>query len=437
MIKRKLFSELVAHLNQKEISLIIGPRQAGKTTLMSLLREYLQKKGKPTLFLSFDIEKDREFLISQERLIRKIELEIGKEKGYIFLDEIQRKENAGLFLKGLYDMNLPHKLIISGSGSVEMKEKIHESLAGRKRVFELGTVSFEEFADYKTNYRYENKLTDFFETEEAKTGLLLEEFLNYGGYPRVILEKKEEEKRKIIDEIYRSYLERDIAYLLGVRKADDFTRLFRIMASQIGNLANISELSSTLGISIPTVRNYLYYLEKTYILKRVSPYFKNIRKEITKAPVYYFIDLGLRNYAAGEFGRVKLDGDSGFVFENYVFGVLDEKFKTTAASINFWRTKDGAEVDFIISSGGAVIPVEAKKKNLKKPEITRSLRSFLNKYNPPKAYVVNLAFQDEEKTGNTTVKFVKFWDIGADEYPAKQKAKFKGEFKFKGKVKFK
>jgi len=410
MIKRKLFSELVAHLNQKEISLIVGPRQAGKTTLMSFLREYLQKKGKPTLFLSFDIEKDREFLVSQERLIRKIELEMGKEKGYIFLDEIQRKENAGLFLKGLYDMNLPHKFIISGSGSVEMKEKIHESLAGRKRVFELGTVSFEEFADYKTNYRYENKLMDFFEMEETKTGLLLEEFLNYGGYPRVILEKKEEEKRKIIDEIYRSYLERDVAYLLGVRKTDDFTRLFRVMASQIGSLVNISELSSTLGISIPTIRNYLYYLEKTYILKRVSPYFKNIRKEITKAPVYYFVDLGLCNYATGEFGRVKLDGDSGFVFENYVFGVLNEKFKTTAASINFWRTKDGAEVDFVIGLGDAVIPVEAKKKNLKKPEITRSLRSFLNKYNPEKAFVVNLALQDKKKTGNTIVRFVKFWE---------------------------
>ena len=377
---------------------------------MLLLREYLQKKGKPTLFLSFDIEKDREFLISQERLIRKIELEMGKEKGYIFLDEIQRKENAGLFLKGLYDMNLPHKFIISASGSVEMKEKIHESLAGRKRVFELGTVSFEEFADYKTNYRYENKLMDFFEMEETKTGLLLEEFLNYGGYPRVILEKKEEEKRKIIDEIYRSYLERDVAYLLGVRKTDDFTRLFRVMASQIGSLVNISELSSTLGISIPTIRNYLYYLEKTYILKRVSPYFKNIRKEITKAPVYYFVDLGLRNYATGEFGRVKLDGDSGFVFENYVFGVLNEEFKTTAASINFWRTKDGAEVDFVISLGDAVIPVEAKKKNLKKPEITRSLRSFLNKYNPEKAFVVNLALQDKKKTGNTIVRFVKFWE---------------------------
>ena len=157
MIKRTLFSELVDHLPQKEMSLIIGPRQAGKTTLMEMLREYLDKSGERTLFLNLDIEWDRPHFESQAALIKKIELEIGHQHGYVFIDEIQRKEDAGLFLKGLSDLKLPYKFILSGSGSLELKQKIHESLIGRKRLFELSTVSFEEFINHRTDYRYEDR----------------------------------------------------------------------------------------------------------------------------------------------------------------------------------------------------------------------------------------------------------------------------------------
>ena len=133
MIERKLFTDLVSHLSKKEISLIIGPRQAGKTTLMDLLRERLDNQGERTLYLNLDIEWDRPHFDSQSALLRKIELELSKQRGYVFIDEIQRKENAGLFLKGLFDLKLPYKFIVSGSGSLELKEKIHESLVGRQR----------------------------------------------------------------------------------------------------------------------------------------------------------------------------------------------------------------------------------------------------------------------------------------------------------------
>ena len=136
MIERTLFSELKDHLSKREISFIIGPRQAGKTTLMLLLEDYLKKKEEKTVFLNLDIESDKQFFTSQANLIKKIKLEIGEKEGFVFIDEIQRKENAGIFLKGIYDMNLPYKFIVSGSGSVELKERIHESLTGRKRIFE-------------------------------------------------------------------------------------------------------------------------------------------------------------------------------------------------------------------------------------------------------------------------------------------------------------
>ena len=411
MIKRKLLSDLNAHLSQKEITFIIGPRQAGKTTLMLLLKDYLDKKGAKTLFMNLDIESDKQFFISQTNLTQKIKLEIGSQRGYVFIDEIQRKEDAGIFLKGIYDMRLPYKFIVSGSGSVELKERIHESLVGRKRIFELSTLSFEEFVNFKTNNKYENKLREFFSVDKEKTIYLLKEYLNFGGYPRVVLEELLEEKKRIMDEIYQSYLERDISYLLRIKKTEEFTNLVRISASQIGNLFNASEISRTLGISQKTVKDYFWYLQKTFIIHRVTPYFKNIRKEITKSPVFYFYDLGLRNYAAGTFGNMVSPQEMGMAFENFVFNMMRAKFLNTSTKIHFWRTKDGAEVDFIIDSGREQFPVEVKYRDLRRPEMSRSFRSFVEKYRPERAFIVNLGLDKELAMEGMKIRFIPFFKI--------------------------
>jgi len=410
MIKRSIFNELKDHLIKKEISLIVGPRQAGKTTLMVLLKEYVETKGEKTVFLNLDIESDRQFFTSQDQLIRKIALEIGESGGYVFIDEIQRKENAGLFLKGLYDMNLPYKLIVSGSGAIELKEKVHESLAGRKRIFELSTISFIEFVNYKTEYRYETNLPEFFELDHLHAQRLLEEYLNFGGYPRVVLEKTVEEKYRIIAELYQSYLERDISYTLGVQKTESFTGLVRLMASQVGNLVNVSELANTLGISTSTVNDYLWYMERTFLVNKITPYFKNMRKEITKSPVFYFYDFGMRNYALGRFGA-SLNSESGFLFQNFVYHIIREKIKNTPIQVRYWRTTDKAEVDFVIDRLKDTIPVEVKYKKLSKPEMTRSYRSFLSKYHSKFGYIVHLGNKSEEKIENARVFFLPYYQF--------------------------
>ena len=403
-IRRKLLKELKNHLSQKEISLIVGPRQAGKTTLMLRLEEELKKRKEKTAFLSLDNEIDKKFFSSQQALIKKIKLEIG-ERGYVFIDEIQRKEDAGLFLKGIYDMNLPYKLIVSGSGSLELKEKIHESLVGRKRIFELSPVSFEEFVNFKTDYRYEEKIEDFFEIEKEKTLDFLKEYLNFGGYPRIILEEEIKEKKKIIDEIFSSYLEKDISYLLKIKRIDIFSDLIKILSAQIGQLTNYSRISSELNISIQTLKNYLWYAQKTFIIKKLTPFSKNIRKEIVKSPIFYFYDLGLRNYAIGSFGNLN---DYGPIFENFIFDILREKIRFTGAIIHFWRSKDGAEVDFIVNLGKNIFPIEVKYRNFKKPEIERSLRSFIRRYHPKKAFIINLNLTKRLKIKETEIIFLSF-----------------------------
>jgi hypothetical protein len=410
MIKRELLSELIEHLEQKEISLIVGPRQAGKTTLMNLLKEVVTKKGKKSLYLNLDIEADKQYFVSQEQLLRKIRLDIG-DHGYLFIDEIQRKENAGLFLKGLFDMNLSYKWIVSGSGSVELKEKIHESLAGRKRMFELTTLSWTEFVNYKTMYQYENNLLEFYSLETAKSQALLEEYMSFGGYPRVVLEEHSEEKRKIIAELYQSYLVKDIVELLGVQKSNSFTALVRIMASQIGKMVNINELSSTLGIHKTTINQYLWYMEQTFFIDKVTPFYKNIRKEITKAPVYYFSDMGMRNYALGTFGTSIPISDPGFLFQNFVFAILKKLTRSSSLQIHYWRTMNKAEVDFVIDKVTDTVPIEVKYQNLTKPNLARSFQSFISNYQPKKAFVIHIGKEMHLVENNTEVELIPFFKL--------------------------
>jgi predicted AAA+ superfamily ATPase len=409
-IRRSLLPAVTEHVDHPEITLLVGSRQSGKTTILKRLEADLRAKGRKTLWLNLDFEDDFRHVSSQGALLQKIHLELGKSGGVVFIDEIQRKENAGLFLKGIFDQGLPIKFIVSGSGSLELKEKISESLAGRKRTFELSTISFAEFTDFRTEYRYSDRLKAFYRAESGRTDRLFREYLMYGGYPQVVLADSHQEKIAVINEIYQSYLEKDIVFLLRVEKSDIFTHLVKILAAQSGKMVNYSELSATLGVSIATVKNYLWYLEKTFIVRKVTPWFTNIRKEITKSPIYYFQDIGLRNFASGTFGILP-DSDVGFAFQNAVHNFLTGRFPLADTTVHYWRTKDKAEVDFVIRRGDKVIPFEVKYRNMKKMEIRRSFRGFLGRYSPEFGYVVNKSHYHEEAVGDTKVLCIPYWEL--------------------------
>lgn len=409
-IKRRLFERIKAHLDAPEISLIVGPRQAGKTTLMEDIRDVLVTSGEKALFLSMDIEEHQKFFVSQGALLDRMKVEFGSSRGFVFLDEIQRKNDAGLFMKGLYDRHLPYKLIVSGSGSVELKEKVHESLLGRKVLFELSTVSFDEWADFVTEYRYKDRLEEFFAIDTDQAARLLEAYLRFGGYPRILFEETLEGKQRVMNDIYRSYVEKDIAFLLRVERTDAFGLLLKVLSAQIGQLLNATELSRTIGVSLPTVKNYLWYAEKTFVIDRLTPYFRNIRKEITKSPIFYFHDLGLRGFAKGAFGVDETLPEVGFLFQNFIYRELKDIARDTFSELHFWRTKDRAEVDFVLVRGDRLIPVEVKYSTMKTPGIGRSFQSFLDAYRPQKAFVVNRSLTASVRRGSTEVLFVPFWE---------------------------
>lgn len=411
LITRLVLNDLHRDIQREEIAFLMGPRQAGKTTIMQILQGELAAAGEKTVFLSLDYDDDRVFFDSQLDLLRKIELEIGQTHGYVFIDEIQRLQNAGVFLKGLQDRGTPYKFIVSGSGSVDLKANVKESMLGRKRVYEVFPLSLREFIDHRTGYRYSDRLGDFLSVETGRADELMLEYMNFGGYPRVVLESEVREKRRVMDEIYQGYIMRDIAYLLRVEKTEAYGNLIRTLASQTGQIINYSELASTLGIAMATVKNYCWYAEGTYILERLTPFFRNVRSEISKAPMAYFFDLGFRNFALGMLGHLNQPKDMGFAFQNLVYLVLREKLRWSGARIHFWRTTSKTEIDFVINTGSRLIPVEVKYRELAKPALPRAMDGFTAKYSPTFCLVINRNLQATARLHGTEVRFMTLWDL--------------------------
>ena len=411
MINRNILNGLLEHLLEPEITLITGPRQVGKTTLMQLMVEKLAHDGEPSLFLHLDSESDSQVMASQASLIERIKTVSDDRRVYVFIDEIQLKENAGLFMKGLYDMHLPVKFILSGSGSLELRASIQESMAGRKRVFEVMPVSFFEFADFRSNYVHSGRLDSFLMNDFPGALSLLNEYLNFGGYPRVIIAPTLHEKMDVINEIYQSYMTRDIQLLLKGHGPEIYSRMICLLAAQTGGMINLSTLSNETQAALPTIQKYLWYAERTWFLKMLPPLHGNKIKEITKSPVVYFVDHGMRNFAIRMFGNIHNHRDHGFVFQNLVCTMLLDTLQRHIYDLHFWRTINKAEVDFVIERYENPLPVEVKYTSMKKPEISRSLRSFIDHYHPTDAWVINLSYSGKMAVNQTTVHFIPFFRI--------------------------
>lgn len=409
-IKREIFPEIIDHLKEKEITVIIGPRQTGKTTLLFQSRDYLiEKEGispEQIKVFNLDLISDLESVRNQSDFIKFLQEKLtSKKKIFVFIDEAQRIENVGLFLKGIYDLGLPIKFVITGSSSFELKEKVSESLTGRKKIFHLYPFSFSEFLSFQDSLL--KKLLSEKEISSYHQKEILDyfyEFAVYGGYPRVVLEKNKEKKIQILKEIYSSYIERDIVGFLKIKNPLLFSKLVKLLASQVGQLINLVEISNTLRINYRTLENYFNILEKTFILYELKPFFKNTRKELTKMPKLYFIDNGLRNFAISDFSRFSEHRDKGILLENFIFSSL---IKDWLDSLYFWRTKDKSEVDFILKDYfGNIIPLEVKSGEISIPKIPRGLQSFINSYNPKQGFIVNLSTKEEVKFKNTKISFI-------------------------------
>lgn len=384
----------------EEILIFIGPRQAGKTFILKQIKNSLEKQDKPCFFL--DLE-DPEYLgllnQSPKNLFKIFTLNHDK-KNFIFVDEVQYLNNPSNFLKYIFDeYRNKVKLIVSGSSAFYLDRKFKDSLAGRKKIFNVFTLSFREFLRFKE----EDSLAslDFKRLgleEKSKISLYYREFMIFGGYPRVVLNLLEE-KKEILKEIAYSYIKKDI-YESGVRQDEMFYKLFKILASQIGNLVNASELANTLNISKTAVDNYLYVMQKSFHAALIKPFSKNIRKEITKMPKIYFFDLGLRNFFINNFEQFETRSDKGQLLENAVFRQLLEKYD--ADEIRFWRTIDQKEIDFI--AGDSAFEIKASSDKIKE----KKYKLFLENYPDRKFSFVSI---NSKQDFINSYPFVDVWNI--------------------------
>ena len=179
----------------------------------------------------------------------------------------------------------------------------------------------------------------------------------YGGYPAVITESDNREKIEKLKEIRDSFVKRDILES-GVRNETDFYHLFRLLAEQSGCLINIHELSITLRVKNDTIKSYLHILQKCFHLTLVKPFFRNLRKELTKMPKGFLLDTGLRNCLLNNFKQIPDRVDRGELWETAYFRRLVDKYGLDV--IYYWRTADGNEVDFVLPEIENPFAVETK-----------------------------------------------------------------------------
>jgi len=278
-------------------------------------------------------------------------------------------------------------------------------LVGRIVVFPLLPFSFLEFLKTKEKGLSETcQQSSFSLPLLRKLNSSLEEYLLYGGYPEVVLQKDREIKKTLLTNIYSLYFLKEVRDFLGLIKDYKLKNLLKALSLQIGNLCQYQELSQIAGLSQPTLKKYLRFLEKTFICFFIKPFFTNKRTELTKNPKVYFFDFGLRNAVLDNFLPLSQRGDSGAILENFVALNLKEKF----GELRFWRTKSKAEVDFVVENEEEIMPAEAKRL-LDKPKVSSSLLSFIKKYQPKKAFVFSLNFTGKRKIKKTTVNYLLAW----------------------------
>ncbi|MEK7065230.1 MAG: ATP-binding protein [Patescibacteria group bacterium] len=361
LIDRTILHQIQKSLNKaKIVTILYGPRQAGKTTLINKIAETLDKQTYKQ-YDGGDMYAQDVFGRPELSMLRK---EIGDAR-YIFIDEAQKIPNIGLTLKLIVD-HLSTKIIASGSASFDLANKLNEPLTGRTDTLWLYPLSYEEI---KNSFQQTSNMAIF------------DTLLRFGMFPKVHQLEGDEEKQKYLVEYVNAYLYNDLLALGNIKKPKKVMDLLSMLALQIGQEVSVSELACALGLSHQTVDSYLDVLEKMFVVYNLRGLSRNLRKEINKTSKYYFWDLGLRNAIIRNFNSLSLRADTGQMFENW-FVMERIKFVSNSqkfANFYFWRTYDQKEIDLIEESGGRMLGFECKWSETKKIKPPREwLKTYSN-----------------------------------------------------------
>lgn len=399
--KRKITDEILKYLDGQEVIILYGARQVGKTFILYWLRNFLLAKNEQVFYIDLEEMRMLELLNKGPEALSKLLLEQGfdlrNKKTFVLIDEIQYLKNPTNFLKLISDHYQCIKVIVSGSSTFEIKKKVGKALVGRAFAFEIFGLSFEEFLMFKGYQKTVSPLLT--EIKKDDLAMFFTEFILYGAYPKIALIDEKEKKEKYLWQIIDTYLKKDIRDIAEVKEIDKFNKLLEVLASQSGKLLNVEELSNTCRLAKQTVQRYLFVLENTYVLKLVKPFYKNLRSELFKIPKIYFYDSGLAHLLWLKVISPEILGE---IFETAVFAEIIKNFGKD--SVNFWRTKDKKEIDFILKIKNKILPLEVKINFSSFSQ--RNIEYFLSKYRLKAYFCVGLK---GEKGADKS--FIFPWDI--------------------------
>lgn len=356
-VQRSIAAEFDKRTGAYGMVAVVGPRQAGKTTFLKHAAA-----GRDASYVLLDDPDARELF---ETDVKKFEKQYFETRELAILDEVQNCRNAGRNLKYLADSG--RKAWLTSSSEVLLGKKVLSYLVGRVSILRLYPFSLGEFLQATRA----GELTEM----SARRGVW--EHATYGGYPKVVTTNDIELKKTMLFDLYQTMLLKDVAWTFSVEDTSSLERLAKYVAVNAGGIFSYEHASRDLSLSFQTVKKYLDAMEKSYLVGRAPPFYTNKKKEITKQAKFYFIDGGLRNAILHAF-PTEPDGNA---FENYIYTELAK----AGYAPQYWRTKGGAEVDFVIQHEGKPVPVEAK---LRADSVERSMHSFISAYGPSKALVV-------------------------------------------------
>lgn len=380
--KRQIYPNLEAELNTKEMTVITGMRRVGKTTALNHLYDLVTTNNKA----KFDLENPLHRKIFEEENYDTVWNNLkqfgltNQEKAYIFIDEVQNLPDLSRVVKYLYD-HWEVKFILTGSSSYYLRNLFPESLAGRKIIFELFPLNFSEFLVFKQISRQTEE--PFLDKAKNKNRIAYEklvpyydEYMEFGGFPSVVLEENHERKRIMLSEIFTSYFEKDAKNLADFKDMSKLRDLILLLVSRVGSRIEVIKLASTLSVSRETIYNYLSFLESTYFITMLSKFSGSVDRQAAGSKKLFICDLGIINILG--------KASHGQLFEQSVYQNLRSKYQ-----LNYYSKEGVNEIDFIADTKYAL----EVKVSISLQDIT-TLKRRSGALNIKENYVISHQFSD-------------------------------------------
>ncbi len=378
MIKRDLTLELKTLIKEYPVVTILGPRQAGKTTLAQKILTNFE-------YVNLELPEVRAMATDDPKYF------LGQFKKPVILDEIQRVPELLSYIQVIVDKKKNNgQFVLTGSHQLQLKESIVQSLAGRTAILQLLPLSISELAASKISF-------DSFE-----------EYAFHGFLPRVY----DQQQRPTIaySNYYQTYIERDVRQIINLKDASLFEKFMKLLAGRVGQIIDYTSLANDVGVDSKTIKNWLSILEASFIIFKLPPFFENFGKRVIKSPKYYFIDVGVLCFLLGIEEPLHLSRDPliGNIFENLVIiEVLKNRLnQAKIPNLYFFRDSAGHEVDLLIQNGNQLTAVEIKSSSTFSNHFTEGLKKIMSLSSKvSKGYVV---YRGDSQNLSQTISLLNF-----------------------------